>query len=170
MLAIPLRLYQTGLEYPVRSPILLVGVTPALQSTCGYFLLVAYLIFERYFPLMNVLHVYLLSKRHQFPSFWPLMRQPGWYWSRALCWCYPFSYFFIGSVCITSCVEVWHKISPGDCGSPHSSVGATIVRLYKSSLMFTNSFWYHPPGWLLEDFSCFMFLNAYASSLGLFWV
>ena len=53
MLAIPLGLYQTGLEYPGRSPIVLVSVTPELQCTHRYFPSGASMIFERYFTLMN---------------------------------------------------------------------------------------------------------------------
>ena len=57
MLAIPLELYQTGSEYMGRSPILLVCVTPELQWTHRSFSSGASMIFESYFPLMNVLHV-----------------------------------------------------------------------------------------------------------------
>ena len=66
--AIPLGLYHTGSEYPGRSPILLVCVTPELQWTRRYFPSGASLMFERYFPLINTLHVDWLSRRHQFSS------------------------------------------------------------------------------------------------------
>ena len=68
MLEIPLVLYHIRLEYPGRSPILLMGVTPALKWTRRYCPSVESLIFERYFPLMNVLHVDWLLIRHQFLS------------------------------------------------------------------------------------------------------
>ena len=58
-------------------------------------------------------------------------------------------------------------MSPRDGGSPHSSVGAPIMRLHEASLTFTNDFWSPPPGGLLGDFSCFILLNASASSLRL---
>ena len=48
--------------------IFFVFVTPALQWTCIYFPSGASLIFERYFTLMNALHVNWLSRRHQFSS------------------------------------------------------------------------------------------------------
>ena len=66
MLAIPLRLYQTGSKYPGRSLILLVCVTPELQWTHRYFPQGAYMIFDRYFSLMNALHVDWLSRRQLF--------------------------------------------------------------------------------------------------------
>ena len=57
MLDIPLGLYQTGLEYPGRSPILLVCVTYVLKWTHIYCPLGESLVFEMYFLLMNALHV-----------------------------------------------------------------------------------------------------------------
>ena len=66
MLAIPLGLYHTGSKYPGRLPILFVCVTPALQWTRIYCPSGASLIFERYFSLVNALHVYWLWRRHQF--------------------------------------------------------------------------------------------------------
>ena len=66
MLDIPLGLYQTGSKYPGRSPIVLVCVTPVLQWKCIYCPLGASIIFERYFPLMNALHINRLSIRHKF--------------------------------------------------------------------------------------------------------
>ena len=63
-----LGVYHTGSEYPGRSPILLVCVTPALQWTRRYFPSGASLMFESYFPLINALHVDWLSRRHQFSS------------------------------------------------------------------------------------------------------
>ena len=68
MLYITLGLYHTGSEYPRRSPILLVCVTPELQWTRRYFPSGASLIFERYFPLINAFHFDWLSRRHQFSS------------------------------------------------------------------------------------------------------
>ena len=68
MFAIHLGLYHTGTEYPRRPPILLVCVTLALQWTRRYFPSGASLTFERYFPLINALHVDWLSRRHQFSS------------------------------------------------------------------------------------------------------
>ena len=66
MLAILLGLYHTGSEYLGRSPIILVCVTDKLQWTHRYFPSGTSLIFERYFTLMNVLHVDWLSRRRQF--------------------------------------------------------------------------------------------------------
>ena len=43
-------------------------------------------------------------------------------------------------------------MSTGDEGSPHYSVGDTIIGLHEASLTFTNAFWYPLPGSLLEDF------------------
>ena len=81
-----------------------------------------------------------------------------------------FTLLLIGSVCGTSCVEVWQNMRPGDGGSPHYLVGAPIMRLHKASLIFTNAFWSPPLGGLLEYFSCLILLNTYESSLSLAWV
>ena len=68
ILDIPLWLYHTGSEYLGRSPIVLVGVTPALQWKHRYFLLGTSLIFERFVLLMNAFHVNWLLRRHQLSS------------------------------------------------------------------------------------------------------
>ena len=68
MLANLFGLYQTGFDYPGRSPILLVQVNPELQWTHRYFISGASVMFDRYFPFMKALHVYLSSRRHQFSS------------------------------------------------------------------------------------------------------
>ena len=74
---------------------------------------------------------------------------------------------FIGSVCGTSCVEFWNNMRPGYGTFPHSSVEDAIMRLHEASLTFTNAFWSPLIGGLLEDFYCFIFLKASASSLSL---
>ena len=63
MLDIPLGLYQTGSEYPGRSPTLLVCVTPAFQFTRRYWPSGAYMIFERYFMLMNAKACWLVVEK-----------------------------------------------------------------------------------------------------------
>ena len=68
MSAITFGLYQTGFEYPGRLPILLKCVTHELQWTRRYFLSGVFMIFDRYFALMKVLYVDLLSISHPFSS------------------------------------------------------------------------------------------------------
>ena len=68
MLSIPFGLYQTGFEYPGRSPILLVYVSTSLQWAYRYCQSEAYLMFDRYLTLMKALHVDWLSRRHPFSS------------------------------------------------------------------------------------------------------
>ena len=170
MLSIPLGLYQTGSEYPGRSPILLVCVNPALKWTRRYFPSGASLIFERYFMLMNALHVNWLPRRHQFslvPASDTVSRMVS---PKCIIMALPFFILLlIGSVCGTSCVEVWQNTSPGDGGLNHYLVGDPTMRLHEASLKSSNAFCYPTPGGLLEleYFSCFSFLNASASSLSL---
>ena len=52
----------------------------------------ASLMFERYFPLINVLHVDWLMRGTDFHHLRPPLQQPGWYCPRALCWHYPSSH------------------------------------------------------------------------------
>ena len=68
MLDIALGLYQAVFEYPGRSPMLLVYVTPALQWKHIYCPSEVFLMFDRSFPLMKAFHVNLLPRRHQFSS------------------------------------------------------------------------------------------------------
>ena len=63
-----------------------------------------------------------------------------------------FILLLVVSVYRTSCVEVWHNMSPGDGGSPYSLVGDPITRLNVASFTFTNTFWFPPLGGLLADF------------------
>ena len=168
MLAIPLELYHTILKYPGRSPIFLLYGNTALQWAHRYFPSGVSLVFERYFPLMNALHVDWLSRRHQFSSIPASAVSARMVSPTCIILAIPFfTLLLIGSVCGTSCVEVAHNMSPGDGGSTHSSVGDPIMRLHEASLIFTNDFWSPPPGGLLEYFSCFIFLNASASSFSL---
>ena len=154
MLAIPLGLYHTGSEYPGRSPILLVFVTPVLQWTHGYCPLGSYLIFDRYFPLINAFHVDLLSRRHQFSSIPAFAVSSRMVFPTCVIMVLPlFILLLIGSICGISCVEVLHNMRLGDGVLPHSLVGSPIMKQHKASLTFTNAFWYPPPGELLEDFS-----------------
>ena len=69
----------------------------------------------------------------------------------------------IYSACRTSWAEVWKNMRPGYGNFPHSSVGDPIMRLHKASFTVTNGFCYPPPEGLLEDFYCFIFLDASAS-------
>ena len=168
MLYIPLGLYYTRSEYPGRSPIVLVCVNPVLQWTRRYFPLGASLIFESYFSLMNVLHVDWLSRRHQFSSITASAEADRMVSPTCIILELPFiTLVLIVSVCGTSCVEVSHKMRPGYGSSPHYSVGAPIMRLYKASLTFTNAYWYPLPGSSLEYFYCFILLNYSESSFRL---
>ena len=150
---------------------LLVCVTPALQWTRRYCSLGASLIFEGYFLLINALHVDWLSRRHQFSSIKASAAAPMTVSPTCIIMESSFlTLVLIGSVCWTSWVEVWQNMRPWDVSSPHSSVGDPIIRLHEESLTLTNDFWSPPPGGLLEDFPCFIFLNDSASSLSLSWV
>ena len=150
------------------SPIFLVCVTPVLQWKRRYFPLVTSLIFEMYFLLMNVLHVDWLSRRRKISSIPVSAASDRMVSPTLIILVLPlFTLLLIGSVCGTSLVEVWQNMRPGDVSLPHSSVDDTIMRLHEASLIFTNELWSPPPGGLLEYFSCFIFLNASASSLSL---
>ena len=166
MLAITLELYQTGSGYTGRSPILLVCVTTKLQWTRIYLPLGTFLIFERYFPLMNALHVYWYLRRQQISLILNYATSDRMVSPTCIMLTLPFFILLLlGTVFRTSYVKVWQSISPVDGGSPDSLVEVSIIRLHKASLMFTNAFWYPPPGVLLEDYPYFIFLNASASSL-----
>ena len=150
MLAIPLGLYHTGLEYLGRSPILLVCVTPTLQWTLRYFPSGTSLIFERYFSLMNSLHVYWLSRRHQFSLIPASAAAASMVSPMFIMMELPlFKLLLMDSVCRTSCVEVWQNMRPGDGSLAHSLVGYPIMKLHEVSFTFTNAFWSPPPGGLL---------------------
>ena len=171
MLAIPLGLYHTGSEYPGRSPILLVCVTLAIKWTFIYCPSGASLILERYFLLINALHVDWFPRRHQFQSIPASAASARMVSPTFIMLTSPYlTLFLIGSVCWTSWVEVWQNTRPGDGILTHFLVGYPIMILHKASLMFTNALCSPPPGGLLEYFSCFIFLNSYAYSLSLVWV
>ena len=95
-----------------RSPILLVCVTPALKWTHRYYPSGASLIFERYFLLMNALHVDWLSRRNNFSSspassvaarmVLPTFIMLVLFLTLLLIYCF----------CRTSCVEVCQKMRP----------------------------------------------------------
>ena len=124
--------------------------------------------FEMYFLLMKALHVNWLSIRHQFSLITASALASRMVYPMFIMMALPFFILLlIGSVGVTSCVEFWNNTSLGDGGFTHSSVGDPITRLQEGSLMFSNAFCSPPPGVLLEDFSCFKFLNASASSLRL---
>ena len=160
MLDIPLGLYQIRSEYLGRSPTVLVCVTPALQWKRRYCPSGASLIFERYFLLMNVLHVDQLSRSHQSSLILTFAEAARMVLPTFIMLVLPFFILLlIGSVCRTSSVEVFQNMSTRDGGSPHSQVGDPTTRLHEASLTFTNTFWYPPPWGSLEDFSCFIFLN-----------
>ena len=133
---------------------MLVCVTPVLQWIHRYFPYGASLIFERYFLLLNALHVDWFSMRHQFSSITASAAAARMVSPICIMLALPFfTLLLIGSVCGTFCVEVWNNMRPGDGGLPHSLVGAPITRLHKTSLTLTNDFWSPPPGGLLDDFS-----------------
>ena len=168
MFAIPLGLYHTGSECTGISPILLVCVTPALQWTRRYFPPGVPIIFERYFLLMNALHVDWLSRMNHFSSITASATAARMVSPTCIILALPlFVLLLIGSLCGTSCVEVWQNISPVDGVSPHSFLGYPIMRLHKASLTFANAFCSPPPGGLLGDFSCFGFMDASESYLSL---
>ena len=112
MLDISLGLYQKGSEYPGRSPIFLVCVTPELQWTRRYFPLEASLIFDRYFPLMNALNVKWFLRRPQFsliPASYAASRMVfSTYIIMAL---HLLILSLIGYVCRTSWFEVWQNMT-----------------------------------------------------------
>ena len=97
--------------------IFLLCVAPSLQWTRRYFPLGASLVFERYFPLMNALHVDWLSRRHKF-SLIPFSTAAARMVSPTLIILkLPFFILLlIGSVCGTSCVDGWQKTRPVYCG------------------------------------------------------
>ena len=144
MLAIPLGLYHTGSEYPGRSPIVLVCVTPMLQWTRIYYPSGESLIFERYFLLVNAFHVDCLSRRHQFSSIMASAAESRMVFPTCIIMEFPFlKLLLMGSVCDTSCVDFWQNMRPIDGSSPHYSMGYPIMRLRGASFTFTNYFWYH---------------------------
>ena len=154
MLAIPLGLYHTGSEYPGRSPIVLVCVTPLFQWKCRYFSSGGSMIFERYFSVINALHINWLSRRRQFSSILASAAAARMLSPECIMMALPFlALLLICSVFGISFVEVWHKMRPGDGSSPHSLVGGTIMRLHESYFTFNNALWYPLPGVLLGDFS-----------------
>ena len=159
-------LYRIGISGEVT--IFWVCVTPALQWTRRYFPLVSSMIFERYFLLMNALHVDWLSRRHQFSSIPASAAAARMVLPTCIMMEFPYlTLLLIGSFYRNSCVEVWQNMRPGVGSSPHSLVGYPIMRLHEESLTFTNDFWSPPPGVMLEYLSCFIFLNASAYSLRL---
>ena len=165
MLAIPFGLYHTVSEYHRRSPILLVCVTPELQWTHRYFPPGASLIFDRYFSLMNALHVDWLSRRHKFSSILASAGAARMVLPTCMILVSPFlTLLLISSVFWTSWVEVWNNMRLGDGSLLHYLVGYPIMRLHQSFLTFTNYFWSPPPGGLLDYFYLFIFLNASVSS------
>ena len=103
--------------------------------------------FDIYFTFMKALHVYLLSRRHQFQSILAstaesrmvsptkimlalrLLRKNN-YWTLSV----------MGSIFKTSCDEVWKNMSPGDGILSHSLEGMPILRLHDESSTFTNVF------------------------------
>ena len=164
----PPSIYQ---EYPGRSPILLVCVTSSLQWTRRYCPSRESIIFERYFPLINALHVDWLSRRHKFSSIQASAAATRMVSPTCLMLELPLlTLLLIDSVCWEYWVEFWQKMRSGYGSSPRSLVGDPIRRLHKASLKFTSAFWSPPPGVLLEDFYCFIFMKASASSLSLDWV
>ena len=147
---------------------MLVCVTTALQWTRRYCPSGVNLIFERYFPLTNALNVGWLLIRHQFSSIPASAAATMMVSPTCIIMELPFfTLLLIGSVCGTSCVEVWKNMSPGDGGSPHSSVRDPVMKLHEASLTSTNDFCSPPTGGLLEDLSCFIFLNDSASYFSL---
>ena len=118
----------------------------------------------------HALHLNWLSRRHQFSSIPASTAEVSMVSPTCIMLALPFlKLFLISSVCVTSCVEVWQNMRPGDVSSPHFLVGAPIMRLHEASFTFTNDFWSPTPGGLLEDFSWFILLNASASCLRLPW-
>ena len=147
---------------------MLVFVNPALQWTHTYCPLGASLIFESYFLLMNALHVDWLSRRHQFSTIPASDAAARMVLPTCIILASPLPILlFTDSVCQTYSVEVCQNMSPGDGNFPHSLVGDPVMRLHEASFTFTNTLRSPPPGGLLEDFSCFSFLNTSASSLSL---
>ena len=124
------------------------------------------MIFEGYLSLMNALHVNWLLRRRQFSLILDSTAAVRRVLPTCIMLALPFFILLlIVSVYWTSCVDVWQNMSPGDGGSPHSSLGDPIMRLHKAYFTFTNTFWYPLPGGLLAYFSCFIFLNASTSYL-----
>ena len=64
----PVGVYQAGFDYPGRSPFLLVHVSHSLHLTHRYCLSGAFLMFDRFLPLMKAFHFDWLSISHQFSS------------------------------------------------------------------------------------------------------
>ena len=152
MLAISFGLYHTGFEYPGRSPILLVYVTPALKRTHRYFPSGASMMLYIYFPFMKVLHVDWFPRRHQFSSIHDSaaayrILSPEQI-MLALCLLHEknsWTSFFMGSICKNSCDEVWKNMSTGDSRSSHYSLGIPITRLHDASSTFSKVFCSPPP-------------------------
>ena len=105
---------------------------------------------------MNALHVKWLSRRRQLsliPASSAAYRMVS---PTCIILALPFFILMlIGSVYRTSCVEIWHIMSPGDGGSPHSLVGDPIMGLHEASLIFTNTFFLSSTSGLVGIFFLF---------------
>ena len=145
MLAIPFGLYQTWFEYPGRSPILLVHVTPAFKCKRRYCLPGTSLIFDRYLTLMKLLQVNWLLSRHKIssiPDYAPSSRMVSpthiMLELRLLCENYFWDSSVLAYICNNVCDEVWYNMRPEGGRSSHSLVGMSIMRLHDASSTFTN--------------------------------
>ena len=177
MLAIPFGLYQTVFEYPGRSLILLVYVSPSFQLTCKYYPSGASLMFDRYFPLMKALRVYWFLRRHKCSSIQAYDAAASIVYTTRIMLAFLFlcenaycASYVLPSIFNTACGEVWQNTSPVDGISSHYLVGITIIILHDASLEFIN--FLSPPlsGGLFPCFPFFVFLNASELSLIFAWV
>ena len=122
-------------------------VTISLQRTRRYFPAGAFLVFDKYLPLMKALHVDLLSRRHQFSSITDSDATARMVSFTCITLVLPLlcdnAYLILSvilSVCKNSCDEVWQNTSPRDRRPSHSLVGIHTVILHDEYLTLTNVF------------------------------